>query len=118
MAKAAAGILTQSSCESLESSVAHSSSLVLGSTGWNPDVANAYNKIPVNYKSYMFSSKKSAGGQGDGVISHNASLHRSVKFFERKNHISTGHNLGVACLSPSITLRLSAKMSASSCLLL
>ena len=89
LGKAAAGIITPESSQSLETSFAISSSSVLAVTGWNANVASDYNAIPKDYKGYMFASKKS----GDGVISHAASLHRGVKFFEKDNKISTGHKV-------------------------
>lgn len=63
----------------------------LGSTGWNANIAKAYNAIPAKYKSYMYVAKKSERSTGDGVIAHPASLHKGVKPVEKKTGVYTGH---------------------------
>jgi hypothetical protein len=97
LSKAAAGMLAptlpgladdlvNSSCESTLWSV-------MKSTGWDVDIANAYKAIPSEFKGYMVVAKKSNNSNGDGVISHKASLHKGVRAFEKQTHSETGHKV-------------------------
>lgn len=89
LSRAAAGIVTPSSIQFSEDVVASSSYVGLSSTGWSVDAGSAYRQLSPQYKGYMFVSKKT----GDGVISHNASLHKAVKSQERNEQINTGHKM-------------------------
>jgi alpha/beta superfamily hydrolase len=91
--KASAGIITPSKISSVETAVSSVLYMPLAAAGWRADVASAYKAIPREYKGYMFVSKKSCEGKGDGVISHAASLHRGVKPDEKKLGITTGHKV-------------------------
>lgn len=72
------------------------------------DLANMYEQINAAYKGYMYVSKKACDGSGDGVIPHEASLHRAVKQDALEMRHSTGHKvtarLGTAHNLPRIQL--------------
>ncbi len=97
LSKAAAGMFApkskgiSSSC--VTSSLETSASCVMVPAGWDIDVAKAYNEIDPAYKGYMYVAKQSQQSNGDGVISHPASLHKGVKAFENKNGLHTGHKV-------------------------
>jgi pimeloyl-ACP methyl ester carboxylesterase len=95
LSKAAAGMIAPAlpgllgdAC--FESSATTSYS-VMKLTGWDVDVATAYNAIPAEYKAYMVVAEKSQLSTGDGVIAHKASLHSGVSANESNQHINTGH---------------------------
>lgn len=94
LSKAAAGIFAPKS-KGISSAIATSSleasaCFVMVPAGWDVEVAKAYNEINPAYKSHMYIAKKSEKSNGDGVVSHPASLHTGVKPFEKKNNIHTG----------------------------
>lgn len=97
LSKAAAGIIAPNLPgildDVLQTSIESSSWSVMKPSGWDVDVAAAYNSIPANFKGYMVVAKPSDKSLGDGVISHPASLHKSVKQSEKQQHISTGHKV-------------------------
>lgn len=66
---------------------------VLKPTGWDVDIASAYKTIPNEFKGYMVVAKQSDHSNGDGVISHNASLHKGVHASEKETHLETGHKV-------------------------
>ena len=66
---------------------------VLKATGWQENLADAYNSIPAQYKTHMYVAKASEESIGDGVIAHPASLHVGVKRHEKEKGINTGHKV-------------------------
>lgn len=66
---------------------------IIKPSGWDRDIASAYNNIPEQYKGYMVVAKKSDQSSGDGVISPKASLHKRIRPEEKKQGISTGHQV-------------------------
>lgn len=97
ISKAAAGIVAPNLpgvlSDTIESSFETSSWSVMKPSGWDSNIASAYNNIPEQYKNYMVVAKRSDKSSGDGVISHQASLHKGVRQEERKQGISTGNKV-------------------------
>lgn len=89
LSHAAAGILAPD-LPGIRESVHASSWSLMNPAGWDVDVASSYKSIPSDHKGYMYVSKKNSG---DGVISHDASLHRGVKASEIENDNITGHKM-------------------------
>lgn len=93
ISKAAAGIISPAlpgfAGSSIETSVESTSWSIMKPSGWDANVADAYKNIPSEYKNHMFVAKKSDKSQGDGVISHQASLHKGVK----EQGLSTGNKV-------------------------
>ncbi len=79
----------------IEFSIGLAISNVMQFNGWDENIAAAYSSIPEHYKGYMVIAKKSEKlekpaerqSDGDGMISHQASLHKAIKAeeIERKN---------------------------------
>lgn len=91
LSSAAAGIISNQLPSLSESSLSVSSYAVLKPLGWEVDAAKAYKAIPYTHKGYMVVDKESGMGVGDSVISHQASLHQSVKKAEQKSGHQTGY---------------------------
>lgn len=97
LSKAAAGFYAPKS-KGISSAIATSSleasaCFVMVPAGWDVEVAKAYNEIDPAYKSHMYVAKQSEKSNGDGVVSHPASLHKGVKPFEKKNGLHTGNKV-------------------------
>ncbi len=87
LSAAAAGIVCpESSYPVGESSLGST----LSASGWQVDVASAYNAIDSAYKGYMYIHPSSAQGMGDGVIAAKASLHEAVKTDAKEQAKSSG----------------------------
>lgn len=97
ISKAAAGMVAPEAnnifSEAITTSCESTSWSLMKSTGWDVNVAKAYNAIPDQYKSHMYVAKKSDHSCGDGVIAHSASLHQGVKNDEKKRNVKTGHKM-------------------------
>lgn len=97
ISKAAAGILapTLPSIISypIEASFETSSWSVMKPNGWDRNISSAYRYIPDSYKNYIVVARKSEQSSGDGVISHQASLHKAVRREEKKKGVLTGHKV-------------------------
>ncbi|VEB34824.1 sidB homolog, substrate of the Dot/Icm system [Legionella sainthelensi] len=97
VSKAAAGVVAPEIDnifgETLATSIECTSWSLMKPSGWDVDVAKAYNEIPDEYKNHMYVAKKSTLSYGDGVIAHWASLHEGVKQDEKKKGIRTGHKV-------------------------
>lgn len=97
ISKAAAGIIAPNLPgilgDTVESSFEASSWSVMKPSGWDKDIASAYRYIPTKYKGYMVVAKQSEKSSGDGVISHQASLHKAVRKEEKKSGMTTGHKV-------------------------
>lgn len=90
--KAAGGILLKENYEASKTAFS-SISYSLHFSGWEEDIAKAYQSIPAAYKRYMVIAKASEACAGDGVIAHNASLHKGVRAGEKEKGINTGYKV-------------------------
>lgn len=97
LSKAAAGMLAPTLPgllgDTCNTSFESTSWSVMKPSGWDEDVATAYKAIPNEYKGYVVVAKKSELSNGDGVISHPASLHKGVREYEKQTQSETGHKV-------------------------
>lgn len=95
--KAAAGCVVPDNSKKLKMScrrpIEKICETVMNPTGWNALIDPFYHGIPKEFKGYVYVSKKSGNGLGDGIVAHAVSLHRGVKPLEKAANIKTGQKV-------------------------